>query len=86
MSEPIGFKDEHDKTPEALLLVETIASGVITALVKDYGPKSAKAVYEAIKGGEVVFFRIYSSCKVSGDYDIRFGTKICFRTEFILKA
>jgi hypothetical protein len=73
VSEPVLPQGQSDESPEAFFGADTIASGVIAALIRQYGPKSAEAVYKAIKGDDVVFFRIYASWQDSEGYCIRLG-------------
>jgi len=73
VSEPVLPQGQTDEGTEAFFGADTIASGVIAALIKQYGPKSAEAVYKAIKGDDVVFFRIFASWQDSEGYCIRLG-------------
>lgn len=73
MSEPVLPQGQTDEGTEAFFGADAIASGVIAALIRQYGPKSAEAVYKAIKGDDVVFFRIFASWQDSEGYCIRLG-------------
>jgi hypothetical protein len=73
VNEPVLPQGQADESAEAFFGADTIASGVIAALIKQYGPKSAEAVYKAIKGDDVVFFRIFASWQDSEGYCIRLG-------------
>jgi hypothetical protein len=73
VTQPILPQGQPDESPEAFFGADTIASGVIAALIRQYGPKSAEAVYKAIKGDEVVFFRIFASWQDNEGYCVRLG-------------